>query len=155
MVNAPLQISFALREKLQIKLERMEKKNFISSVTEPTKLVNSLAITEKLGSSKLQECIDPRDLNQADLRSHYPMETLQNIIPNVTGARYLSKLDVGFSAIKLTEKSSHSTTFNTPFGRYQYLLMPFGNFVHVKLFHQYVYGRRLRLKQTINLSSLL
>lgn len=44
VVNPPRQISFALREKLQIKLERMEKSEVITSVTEPANWVNSLAI---------------------------------------------------------------------------------------------------------------
>lgn len=48
------------------------------------------------------------------------MKALKDIIPNLTDARS------GYWAIKLTEKSSHLTTFNTPFGRYRFLRMPFG-----------------------------
>lgn len=128
VVNAPRRISFALSEKLQIELERMEESKVINRVIEPTKWVNSLAISEKPGSGKLRVCLDPRNLNQAILRPHYRMKTLEDIIPTLTGARYFSKLDArsGYWAIKLTEKSSHLTTFNTPFGRYQFLRMPFG-----------------------------
>lgn len=56
------------------------------------------------------------------------MKTSEDIIPNLTDARYFSKIDArsGYWAIKLTEKSSHLTTFNTPFGRYRFLRIPFG-----------------------------
>lgn len=56
------------------------------------------------------------------------MKTLEDIIPNLNGARYFSKPDARSSywVIKLTEKSSHLTTFNTPFGRYRFLRMTFG-----------------------------
>lgn len=71
----------------------MEESKAITRVAEPTKWVNSLAITEKPSSGKLQVCLDPRDLNRAILRPHYPMKTLEDIIPNLTGSRYFSKLD--------------------------------------------------------------
>jgi hypothetical protein len=123
-INPPRRISFALREKLQTELERMEK----CEVTEPTEWVNSLAITQKPGSGKLRVRLDPRDLNNAILRPHYPMKTLEDIILNLTGAQFFSKLDArsGYWALKLTEKSSFFTTFNTPFGRFRFLHMPFG-----------------------------
>lgn len=57
-----------------------------------------------------------------------PHKNLRGYNPNLIGARYFSKLDArsGYWAIKLTEKSSHLTSFNTPFGRYRFLRMPFG-----------------------------
>ncbi|XP_033763408.1 uncharacterized protein K02A2.6-like [Pecten maximus] len=44
------------------------------------------------------------------------------------GAKYFSKLDAksGYWNIKLDEESSLHTTFNTPFGRYRNLRLPFG-----------------------------
>lgn len=80
VVNAPRRILFALREKLQIELERMEESKVITRVTEPPKWVNFLTITEKSGSGKLQVCLDPHNLNQAILRSHYPIKTFGDII---------------------------------------------------------------------------
>ena len=46
----------------------------------------------------------------------------------LNGAKYFSILDArsGYWNIKLDEERSYYTTFNTPFGRYRFLLLPFG-----------------------------
>ena len=72
--------------------------------------------------------LDPRDLNKASLRPHYPVRTLEDVLPNLTGAKFVTKLDArsGYWNMKLIHKSSVLTTFNTPFGRYRFLRLPFG-----------------------------
>jgi len=61
-------------------------------------------------------------------REHHPIPTLEEITPKLAGAKLFSKLDArnGYWNVKLDEKSSYLTTFNTPFGRYRFLRMPFG-----------------------------
>ena len=83
---------------------------------------------EKPTTGKLRICLDPQDLNKAIQRPHYPMKTLDDILPNLGGAKFFTKLDArsGYWAIKLDQISSYLTTFNTPFGRYRYLRLPFG-----------------------------
>lgn len=46
----------------------------------------------------------------------------------LTGAKYFSILDArsGYWTIKLSEELSLLTTFNTIFGRYRFLRLPFG-----------------------------
>lgn len=77
---------------------------------------------------QLRVCLDPKDLNRAILRPHYPMKTLEDVLPQLSKARFFTKLDArsGYLTIKLSEASSYLTTFNTPFGRYRYLRLPFG-----------------------------
>ena len=73
-------------------------------------------------------CLDPRDLNKAIQREHYPMKTVEEVAAQLSDAKVFSVLDAtsGFWHIKLDEASTQLLTFNTPFGRYQYLRMPFG-----------------------------
>ena len=56
------------------------------------------------------------------------MRTIDHIMPQLTGAHYFTKLDVrsGYWSIKLEKESSFLTTFNTPYGRYIFLCLPFG-----------------------------
>lgn len=126
VVHPPRRVPFALRDKLKQELDRMEKANIIAKVSTPTEWVNSLVVVEK--SNKLRVCLDPRDLNKAILRPHYPMRTLDDILPHLTGAKYFTKLDArsGYWTIKLAEESSYLTTFNTPFGRFRFCRLPFG-----------------------------
>ena len=56
------------------------------------------------------------------------MPTREEIKSQFAGAKYYSKLDAsqGFWQLQLDDESSHLCTFNTPFGRYRYLRLPFG-----------------------------
>lgn len=73
-------------------------------------------------------CLDPRDLNKAIRRPHYHLPTIDDILPKLHKAKFFTLLDAksGFWQVKLDEKSSFLTTFNTPFGRFRWLRMPFG-----------------------------
>jgi hypothetical protein len=72
--------------------------------------------------------LDPKDLNRAIKREHYRTRTLDDILPKLSGANYFGVCDArsGYWTIKLDEESSYLTTFNTPFGRYRFLRLPFG-----------------------------
>ncbi|VDH89666.1 Hypothetical predicted protein [Mytilus galloprovincialis] len=101
--------------------------DIICKVNGPTPWVNSLVVVEK-PNGKLRVCLDPKDLNSAIQRPHYPMRTLEDILPQLSNAHYFTKLDVrsGYWTISLDEPSSYFTTFNTPYGRYRFKRLPFG-----------------------------
>ena len=105
----------------------MERDQVISKVTEPTDWVNSLVTVEKPNGS-LRVCLDPKDLNDAIKRPHYPNKTLDDILPDLTGAKVFFKFDArsGYWSIVLSHKASLLTTFQTPFGRYGFLRLPYG-----------------------------
>ena len=123
VIHPPRRVPLALQDKLKLELDQMESQEIICKVTEPTEWVSSLVVVEK-PNGKLRVCLDPKDLNQAIHRPHYPMKTLEDALPHLSNARFFTKLDArsGYWNIKLADKSSYLTTFNTPFGRYRYLL---------------------------------
>ncbi|KAK3107010.1 hypothetical protein FSP39_004902 [Pinctada imbricata] len=127
VVHPPRKVPLALHDRLAQELTRMETEGIITKVTEPTQWVNSLVVVET-SSGKLRVCLDPRDLNKAIQRPHYPMRTLEDTLPELSGAKIFTKLDLrcGYWTIPLSKDSSYLTTFNTPFGRYRYLRLPFG-----------------------------
>ena len=62
------------------------------------------------------------------IRSIHSGPTLNDILPRLTRVKYPMLIDAssGYHNLKLDEKSSHLTTFPYPFGRYQYIKLPFG-----------------------------
>ena len=125
--HAPRRGQAALREQLQAELTQLEGKGIITPVTEPTPWISSVTVVIKK-SGKIRMCLDPKDLNSALEREHYPLPTVEDVASRMHGARVFTTLDVrhGFWHIALDDESSYLTTFNTPFGRYRYLRIPFG-----------------------------
>ena len=127
-VNPPRRIPEALKNRLKIELDQMVKDKIIRRVTEPTDWVNSIVAVEKPKTGKLRICLDPKALNEAIRRPHFQMPMLDDITSKLACAKYFSILDIthAYWNVQLDEQLSLLTTFNTPFGRYCYLRLPFG-----------------------------
>ena len=92
----------------------------LERVDGPSDWISSLVIqTKKDGSLRL--CIDPRPLNKALKRCHYPMPILDDVLPKLTRAKVFSVLDLksGYWQVQLDDSSSQLTTMGTPFGRFR------------------------------------
>ena len=85
-----------------------------------------VVVTQKSGQLRL--CLDPKYLNGAIQREHYPLPVIENVATRLAGAKVFIILDVqqGFWHVELYDESSFLTTFNTPFGRYRFKRLPFG-----------------------------
>ncbi|GFQ97055.1 retrovirus-related Pol polyprotein from transposon opus [Trichonephila clavata] len=76
--------------------------------------------------TKETNCVWP--LNEAILRHHYPIPTADALVTKLKGGKVFTILDAknGFWQLPLDEESSYITTFCTPWGRYRFLVLPFG-----------------------------
>lgn len=81
-VHPPRRVPGALQDKLKTELELMECLNIIQKVTEPNQWVSSLVVVEK-PNGKQRVCLDPKDLKMAIRRPHYPMKTLEDVLPQL------------------------------------------------------------------------
>ena len=92
------------------------------------------------GNKKIRLCLDPKDLNKNISREHYYTRTIDELIPQLCGKKFLSIIDTkkGYWHVALDHESSLLCTFNTPFGRCRFKRLPFG----VKL-SQDVFQRKL------------
>ena len=126
VVHAPRKVPVVLQVSVKEELQMMENDGVIKNQERPTDWVNSMVIVET--PKKLRICLDPRDLNKAIKREHFPMKTIEEVVQNMPGAKVFSKLDAtsGYWQLKLDEESSKLCTFNIPFGRYRFLRVPFG-----------------------------
>ncbi|XP_028409422.1 uncharacterized protein K02A2.6-like [Dendronephthya gigantea] len=120
-------IPLAVKDKLKAELDRLVDTNVIAPVDTPTTWISAIVVTVKKNGD-IRLCIDPKPLNKALKRNHYPSPTIDEILPDLAHARCFSVLDAknGFWHIQLDEASSYATTFGTPWGRYRWLRMPFG-----------------------------
>ena len=126
-VIPPRRVPFALHDKVKKELKRMESMRVIHKVNEQTEWVSSVLAVRK-PNDKVRICIDPKDLNRAIKREHYPMRATYDVVTKLPNANYFSKLDAesGFWQLELDEPSSSLLTFNTPFGKYKFLRLAFG-----------------------------
>ena len=99
-------------------------------------------------------CIDPKALNEALIREHYRLPTLDDVLTQLKGARIFNKLDVkeAFWHVKLDHESSMLTTMITPFGRYRWLRLPFGLKVSSEIFQRKLGEALEGLENTINVA---
>lgn len=80
-------------------------------------------------------------LNKATQREHYQLPTRDEIHAKFKAAHYFSKLDARteFWQMKLDQNSSKLTCFNTPFGRYRFLRLPFGITSAPEIYHRTIH----------------
>ena len=72
--------------------------------------------------------IDYRALNKVTRKFVWPMPKVEDIFSQLNGAKYFSTLDLraGYHHIGLTTDLIPKTAFTSPFGKYEYIKVPFG-----------------------------
>ena len=106
-IMPPRRVPLTLKDRLKDELTRLEKASVIIKEEEPTDWVSSLVVAEK-PNGKLRVCIDPQHLNKALKRSHYPLPVIEDILPELTNVKVVSKVDLknGLLHIQLDKESS-------------------------------------------------
>lgn len=132
-------VPIALRDKLKSELERLSGMGVICPVTEPTPWVSQMVVTRKK-NGQLRICIDPKYLNEALQRERFTMPHLDDVLHELSQSKIFTKVDLrnGFWHVVLDEESSKLTTFQTYYGRYRWLRLPFGLSVSPEIFQRKV-----------------
>ncbi|GJP54465.1 hypothetical protein CLOM_g13550 [Closterium sp. NIES-68] len=76
----------------------------------------------------LRMCIDYRALNQVTIKSRYPIPHAEELIDQLRGANFFSKIDLrgDYHQIYVNETDYYKTAFQTWYRGYEYTVMPFG-----------------------------
>ena len=135
--SATGRIPVASRPLVKAELSRLQKLGVIAPIDEPTDWTSRMVVATKK-SGDLRICIDPKPLNCALKRERYQMPILDELLPELAKARYFTKLDLaaGFWHVVLDYESSLLTTFQSGFGRYRWLRLPFGLNVSSEIFQK-------------------
>ena len=72
--------------------------------------------------------MDFRKLNLQTVKNKYPLQIIEDLLDELQGAQYFSKIDLrsGYHQIRMKEGGEWKSTFKTKFGLYEWLVMPFG-----------------------------
>lgn len=76
----------------------------------------------------LRVCVDYQALNAITEKSRYPIPNINETLSRLGRAKIFTKLDVvaAFNRIRIKEGHEYLTAFNTRYGQFEYLVMPFG-----------------------------
>ena len=80
------------------------------------------------GDGGKQLVVNYRALNKVTRKITWPMPKVEDIFSKLNGTTYFTMLDLraGYHHILLDKPSIPKTAFNLPFGKYEYLKVPFG-----------------------------
>ena len=129
VVQAPRKIPHSMMEPLKAELDCMLKLDVIQRlhISEAMDWVHNLALVRK-PNDKLRVCLDPHTINKALCFNIHNAKTFTELTSCIGKVIYASKIEAnsGFWNLPMDQDSQLLKTFNTPWGRFCFLKMPFG-----------------------------
>ena len=76
----------------------------------------------------LQLCVDYRKLNQMTVKNVYPLPLIDELLDRLNSSKIFTSLDLkdAYWLLRIAEGDEWKTAFQTRYGLYEYLIMPFG-----------------------------
>jgi hypothetical protein len=110
---------------LKTQLQDLLEKGFIRPSSSPW---GCPAIFVKKKDQRLRMCVDYRPLNEVTIKNKYPIPEIDILFDQLTGARVLSKIDLGsgYHQIRIRPEDIPKTAFTMQYGLFEYLVMSFG-----------------------------
>ena len=135
-INVPAQprfykhrnIAYALRERVESELERLEKQGVIEPV-KYSEWAAPIVPVLKSDQSSVRICGDYKmTINQVAKPDCYPIPRIEDLFASLSNGERFTKLDMSnaYQQLVLDKESRELTTINTHKGLYQYRRLPFG-----------------------------
>ena len=123
--RAPYRLG-AERERIaRAEIEALETRGLIRRSTSPW-AAPIVLIPKPDGSTRL--CVDYRALNKLTVKDSFPLPRIENLFDHMQGARFFTTFDLasGYHQVPMAPSDVAKTAFVTPWGLYEWLVMPFG-----------------------------
>ena len=116
----------ALREKIRQEIDSMLELGIIEPANSP--YASPITVVVKPGGKDIRICSDLRAINKICVFDPYEMPRIDDILDQVSQAKFMSTIDLtkGFYQVGLDPESRQKTAFVSPFGQFQYTVLPFG-----------------------------
>lgn len=127
VVQQARNVPYQLRHDLEKELRNLQREDIIEKATNPSEWVLPIVITSKK-SGDMRLCIDMQQADRAVIWERYPIPRIEDILSDLQGSQYYSKLDLNsaFNQIEVDEQSSEITTFITHIGLFRFKRLLFG-----------------------------
>ena len=121
----PYRLPHAYRDTVQEELRQMEKDGIIERLT--SEWAASIVLVKKKDGT-LRTCVDYRRLNALWQADANPMPRVDDLIDRLGDAKFISTLDLsrGYWQVPVSKDAQAKTAFTTPYGLFQFRVMPFG-----------------------------
>ena len=83
-------------------------------------------VKEKDGTQRM--FVDYRKMNKVTINDPYPLPNIEDLIANIGSSKFITTQDLtkGYYQVAVNPQHREKTAFVTPYGKYEFLLMPFG-----------------------------
>jgi hypothetical protein len=108
-----------------MQLEELLKKGYIHPSVSPWG-APVLFVKKKDGTLRL--CIDFRQLNKVTIKNKYHLPRIDDLFDQLKGENIFSKIELrsGYHQVRIREEDTSKKTFQTRYGHYEFVVVPFG-----------------------------
>lgn len=128
VTNLPSDISYRLSPReLEEAKRQVTEFVLLGHVQDSTSPCSSPILFVQKKDGTLRMCVDYRALNKITTKNKYPLPRMDDLLDLLQGSKVFSSLDLasGYHQIRIMPEDVLKTAFSTPFGHYEFKVLPF------------------------------